>query len=55
MNGAAKEDRPAMTVADKVKTETAVNQTPSLSQPKEDEPELLTNEIIVDKGKKKKR
>ncbi|KAG7223445.1 hypothetical protein INR49_015548 [Caranx melampygus] len=52
VDGAAKEDRPAMTEADKVKTETVVNQTPSLSQPKgnEPEPELLTNEIIVDKA-----
>ncbi|XP_071339212.1 Golgi membrane protein 1 isoform X2 [Trachinotus anak] len=50
VDGAVKEDRPVMTEADKVKTATAVNRTPSLSQPKGNEPpELLTNEIIVDK------
>ncbi|XP_038558960.1 Golgi membrane protein 1 [Micropterus salmoides] len=51
VTGAVKEDRPVMTVADAVKTSTVVSHRPSLSQPKENEPpELLTNEIIVDKG-----
>lgn len=44
-----------MTGTGTVKTATVVNHTPSLSQPKGNEPpELLTNEIIIDKGKKKK-
>ncbi|XP_022613535.1 Golgi membrane protein 1 [Seriola dumerili] len=47
VDGAVNEDRPVMTEADK--TPTVVNHTPSLSQPKGNEPELLTNEIIVDK------
>ncbi|XP_070761168.1 Golgi membrane protein 1 [Enoplosus armatus] len=50
VDGAVKEDGPVMTVADAVKTSTVVSHTPSLSQPKGNEPpELLTNEIIVDK------
>lgn len=53
VDGAVKEDGPAMTRADTVKTSTVVSHTPSVSQPKENEPpELLTNEIIVDKGKR---
>lgn len=49
--GAVKEDRPVMTETDAVKSSTVVSQTPSLSLPKENEPpELLTNEIIVDKA-----
>ncbi|XP_023270170.1 Golgi membrane protein 1 [Seriola lalandi dorsalis] len=47
VDGAVNEDRPVMTEADKIPT--VVNHTPSLSQPKGNEPELLTNEIIVDK------
>eukprot|EP00064_Thunnus_orientalis_P002001 superscaffoldBa00000139_g2006 len=40
-----------MTGLDAVKTATAESHTPSISQPKGNEtPELLTNEIIVDKG-----
>ncbi|XP_031165122.1 Golgi membrane protein 1 isoform X2 [Sander lucioperca] len=51
VDGAAKKDRPVMTGVDVVKTATVVSHTPSLSQPKgNDPPELLTNEIIVDKG-----
>lgn len=51
VDGAAKDDGPVMTVADAVKTATAVSHTPSVSQPKgNDPPELLTNEIIVDKA-----
>ncbi|XP_044051855.1 Golgi membrane protein 1 isoform X2 [Siniperca chuatsi] len=51
VNEAVKEGGPVMTVAGAVKTSTVVSHTPSLSQPKENEPpELLTNEIIVDKG-----
>ncbi|KAM9360485.1 Golgi membrane protein 1 [Symphorus nematophorus] len=51
VDAAVKEDGPAMTVADAVKTSTVVSHTQSLSQPKEKEPaELLTNEIIVDKA-----
>ncbi|XP_031165123.1 Golgi membrane protein 1 isoform X3 [Sander lucioperca] len=50
VDGAAKKDRPVMTGVDVVKTATVVSHTPSLSQPKgNDPPELLTNEIIVDK------
>ncbi|GAA6223208.1 Golgi membrane protein 1 [Lates japonicus] len=50
VNGAAKEDGPVMTGTGTVKTATVVNHTPSLSQPKGNEPpELLTNEIIIDK------
>lgn len=53
VDGAAKKDRPVMTGVDVVKTATVVSHTPSLSQPKgNDPPELLTNEIIVDKGNK---
>ncbi|XP_073321672.1 Golgi membrane protein 1 isoform X3 [Pagrus major] len=49
VNGAVKEDGPVM--ADAVKMATVVSHTPSVSQPKENEPpELLTNEIIEDKG-----
>lgn len=49
VDGAVKESGPA--VADALKTSTDVSQTPSLSVPKESEPpELLTNEIIVDKA-----
>lgn len=45
-----KDDGPVMTVADA----TVVSLTPSLSQPKRNkQPELLTNEIIVGKGKDK--
>ncbi|XP_042344219.1 Golgi membrane protein 1 isoform X2 [Plectropomus leopardus] len=48
---AVKEDGPVMTGVDAVKTATVVSHTSSLSQPKgNDPPELLTNEIIVDKG-----
>lgn len=55
MDGAVKEDGAVVTVADAVKTDTVVSHTPSASQPKENEPpELLTNEIIVDKGKSHK-
>uniref|UniRef100_UPI0037E844CC Golgi membrane protein 1 isoform X2 n=1 Tax=Semicossyphus pulcher TaxID=241346 RepID=UPI0037E844CC len=44
-------DGAVVTGADAVKTSTAVSQTTSLSQPKENEPaELLTNDIIVDKA-----
>ncbi|XP_040898548.1 Golgi membrane protein 1 isoform X1 [Toxotes jaculatrix] len=50
VDGAVKEDGPVMTGVNTVKTATVVNHTPSLSQPKGNEtPELLTNEIIVDK------
>ena len=53
VDAAVKQDRPAMTVADSVKTSTVVSHTQSLSQPKENEKsELLTNDIIVDKGKR---
>ncbi|KAM7416817.1 hypothetical protein PAMA_018739 [Pampus argenteus] len=46
---ALKENRAVMAVSDSVKA-TVVSHTPSLSQPKANEPpELLTNEIIVDK------
>lgn len=42
-----------MTVDDVVKTATAVSNTPSVSQSKANEPpELLTNEIIEEKGKR---
>lgn len=51
VDGAVKEDGAVVTVADAVKTATVVSHTPSVSQPKENEPpELLTNEIIVDKA-----
>ncbi|KAM6945064.1 Golgi membrane protein 1 [Lycodopsis pacificus] len=47
VDGVAKEGEPLMTEDDAV---TVVSHTPSLSQPKgNDPPELLTNEIIVDK------
>ncbi len=50
---AGNDDGPAMTVANTLKTSAVVNHTQSLSQPEEnDAPELLTNEIVVDKGKK---
>ena len=49
--GAAKVDGPVMLVAETVKAATVVSHTPTFSQPKgNDPPELLTNEIIVDKG-----
>ncbi|XP_070690641.1 Golgi membrane protein 1 [Pempheris klunzingeri] len=49
--GAEKEDGPVGTKADRVKMPAGVNHTFSLSQPTDNEPsELLTNEIIVDKG-----
>lgn len=51
VDGPAKDDGPVMTVADAVKTATVVSHTPSVSQSKgNDPPELLTNDIIVDKG-----
>ncbi|XP_070821568.1 Golgi membrane protein 1 isoform X2 [Chaetodon trifascialis] len=51
VNGAVKEDGAVITVANAVKTSTVGSHTPSLPQPKGDEPsELLTNEIIVDRG-----
>lgn len=51
VNEAVKEDGAVITVANAVKTSTVGSHTPSLPQPKDDEPsELLTNEIIVDKG-----
>lgn len=51
VDGAAKEDGPVMAGVDSVKTAAVVSHTPSHSQPKgDDPPELLTNEIIVDKG-----
>lgn len=51
VNGALKEDGAVITVANAVKSSTVGNHTPSLSQPKDNEPsELLTNDIIVDKG-----
>lgn len=53
VDGEVKEDGPVMTKADTVKTSTVVSHISSLSQPKESEPpELLTNEIIVDQGKR---
>ncbi|XP_076587168.1 Golgi membrane protein 1 isoform X2 [Chaetodon auriga] len=49
VNGAVKEDGAVNTVANG--TSTVGSHAPSLAQPKDDEPsELLTNEIIVDKG-----
>lgn len=51
VDGAAREDESVKTGIDAVKTSTVVSHTPSLSQPKgNDPPELLTNEIIVDKA-----
>lgn len=51
VNGAV--SGPVMTVDDVVKTATAVSHTPSVSQSKANEPpELLTNEIIEEKGKR---
>lgn len=51
MNGAV--NGPVMTVDDVVKTATAVSHTQSVSQSKANEPpELLTNEIIEEKGKR---
>lgn len=49
---ALKEEGPVMTGPDAVKTATVVSHTPSLSELKGNEPELLTNDIIVDKGKR---
>ncbi|XP_054466782.1 Golgi membrane protein 1 isoform X2 [Anoplopoma fimbria] len=50
VDGAAGEGGPVMTRDDAVKTVTVVSHTPSPSQPKgNDPPELLTNEIIVDR------
>ncbi|XP_040011702.1 Golgi membrane protein 1 [Xiphias gladius] len=50
VDGEVKEDEPVMTGADTLKTATVVNHTPSLSEPQGNEPpELLTNEILVDK------
>ncbi|XP_068461478.1 Golgi membrane protein 1 isoform X2 [Clinocottus analis] len=47
----ANEGGPVMTEVDAVKTVTVVSHTPSLSQPKgNDLSELLTNDIIMDKG-----
>lgn len=52
VNGALKEDGAVITVANAAKSSTVGSHTPSLSQPKDNEPsELLTNDIIVDKGK----
>lgn len=49
--GTTKEGKTVMTEVDAAKTVTVVSQMPSLSQPKgSDPPELLTNEIIVNKG-----
>lgn len=54
VDGEVKEDEPVMTGADTLKTATVVNHTPSLSEPQGNEPpELLTNEILVDKGRGK--
>lgn len=51
VDGAVKEDGAVVTVADAVKTATVVSHTPSVSEPKENEPpELQTNEIIMDKA-----
>ncbi|XP_074493900.1 Golgi membrane protein 1 [Sebastes fasciatus] len=52
VDGTAKEDGAGvMAGVDAVKTSTVVSHTPSLSQPKENDlPELLTNEITMDKG-----
>ncbi|XP_041793079.1 Golgi membrane protein 1 [Chelmon rostratus] len=51
VNGALKEDGAVITVANAAKSSTVGSHTPSLSQPKDNEPsELLTNDIIVDKG-----
>lgn len=51
VDGAAKEDAPVKAATDGVKSATVVSHTPSHSQPKgNDPPELLTNEIIVDKA-----
>lgn len=51
VDGAAKEDRAVMAAVDAVKTATVVSHTATIAQPKGNEPpELLTNEIIVDKG-----
>lgn len=52
-NGAVKEDETVRTVDDVVKTATVVSHTPSDSQSNANEPpELLTNEIIEEKGKR---
>ncbi|XP_068994875.1 Golgi membrane protein 1 isoform X1 [Embiotoca jacksoni] len=51
VDGAGKEDRQAKTVPDGFQTATIVSHTPSLSQLNENKPpELLTNEIMVEKG-----
>ncbi|XP_034727027.1 Golgi membrane protein 1 isoform X1 [Etheostoma cragini] len=51
VDGAVKEDKPVMTGVDAVKTATVASNTTSISQPKgNDPPELLTKEIIMDKG-----
>lgn len=51
--GALKQEGPLPTVSNAVKISTAVSNTDDLSQAKENEPpELLTNEIIVDEGKR---
>lgn len=49
---AVKEEEPVVTGTDSLKVATVVSHTPSISQPKGNEPpELLTNEIAVDKGR----
>lgn len=49
--GRAKEEGPVIAVTKAVKTSTAANHTADLSEPKHNEvPELLTNELMVDKG-----
>nr|XP_046243550.1 Golgi membrane protein 1 [Scatophagus argus]XP_046243551.1 Golgi membrane protein 1 [Scatophagus argus] len=50
VDGAVKDNESVMTVDNAVKTSTVVSNTPALPQPKNESPELLTNEIIVDKG-----
>lgn len=55
-DAAVKEDKPVKTVSDKAPTAAVVSHTPSVSHSKDSEPaELLTNEIIVDKGKREMR
>lgn len=52
VNGAVTDDGPVIMELDANQTTPALTYTPILSQPKENEPsELLTNEIVVDKGK----
>lgn len=49
--GIAKEEGPVIAVTKTVKTSTAANHTADLPEPEDNEaPELLTNEIMVDKG-----